>query len=426
MSLDEVFSEQNMFAYSQACVNLAIDLAETRYKKGYFNTLVIPSRGSLPFFLGTLYAMDKLRGISSEAARFSENVAVQPILTPLLPETIYPNTNLHDAETRVLLIPFTADLNVKKFDPTLNNDEFVKKTRQYWAGVTASLFKDSRGRSYDPFFRSFTDIILRRIEDRGRIAEMYEAFPRIDSFSIIDTVISGRACNEILKAFSSLAMYSYIEKSGLSESLVPHAFLIIDENGRKLDNNVKYSQYLRERQTISNLYTFLYPIPKIVSEDTNSSLLGVSAKVYPSIMRESQRRVLDRRDMPFFLGAGSWFIDPEGPNRKHFGVFMGLVYAGIDAALADFFYRGEALDIANRERFRQRRLSFIKYAKDQQINRCLDFNLHKDNGKTNSGEIRPYQTHSSVLHVPLDENQTREIINEVCSLPGLHCKSSMD
>lgn len=422
MALDEIFSQENMLAYSGACVNMAVDMAEKRYQKRPFDTLVIPSRGAFPFFLGMTYALDKLRGISDEAARLSDGLAVQPMLAPLMPEVAKVRTDLDKADLRVLLIPFTADLNVPQFDPSLDNDEFVAKTRAYWAHVTAAFFKNPDLRQKDPYFKSFVDVVLRSIEGRGKVADLYEQFPIVRSFGIMDTVISGRASNDILRAFDSIRRCQYDATNSGYEGFVPEAFLILHEDGKKLARNKGFSEYLRQKERMG--CANMYAIPNIVSEDTNSSLLGVSALVYPSVMRES-RHLECASGREFFVGAGSWFIDPEGLNRSHFRTFMNLVYAGIDAKIAADYY--STLDSASSEveRFNQKRLDFLDLAKKIKILNLGDVYDPSEHTVTYQDTQRPgsYQTHSSVEHVPFSEAYTREIIKQLGKLPGIKVKN---
>ncbi|MEM4270862.1 MAG: hypothetical protein QXO70_02075, partial [Candidatus Pacearchaeota archaeon] len=203
-TLERIFSEENMLAYSNACLELALDMPELRETKG-FDTLVIPSRGAVPLFLGMVYALEKLRDCSEVHKEFYENLGVQPMLTPLLPECSKIANSVVGKDFRVLIIPFTADLNIEKFDSETSNDEYTRKTREYWANVSAAFFKSQNNRNQDPYFRSFVDVILRDIECRDYLAKIYEVFPQIKSFAILDTVVSGRASNDILKAFDSIA-----------------------------------------------------------------------------------------------------------------------------------------------------------------------------------------------------------------------------
>jgi len=240
--LENIFSEENLMRYSKACLDLALDIP-TVFQEKQMDTLVIPSRGAVPFFLGMKYALGNLveEHISDEHVDFYDNLGVQKSLVPLLPKNSRKNRgDLEGKRVRVLLVPFTADLNLTKFDAEENTDEYVEKTRKYWAQVTAAMFKPLEERLEDPYFRSFTDVVLRQIEGREKAARAYEKFPQIKRFGIMDTVISGRASNHILKAFQALA------QKERNSNLNPYAFLIVDEDQRKLRRD--FGEYLRRRK----------------------------------------------------------------------------------------------------------------------------------------------------------------------------------
>ena len=120
MTLEEIFNEETMLAYSNACLDLAIDIPEKRKKHG-FDTLVIPSRGAVPFFLGMVHALENLKNYGDEYEDFHRNLGVQPMLTPLLPENSTISNSVRGKKYRVLLVPFTADLNIPKFDSKENS-----------------------------------------------------------------------------------------------------------------------------------------------------------------------------------------------------------------------------------------------------------------------------------------------------------------
>jgi hypothetical protein len=174
-----------------------------------------------------------------EYPEFHSNLGVQSMLSPLLPENTGIATSPQGKKIKVLLIPFTADLNVHKFDASLDNTEFTRKTREYWANVTAAFFQPLEKRLEDPYFKSFTDVVLRDIEGRASVAELYEVFPQVNRLAFIDTVISGRASNEILRAFDGIS-----ERWG-NPNMKPSAFLIVDKNGTALKKRQEYADYLR-------------------------------------------------------------------------------------------------------------------------------------------------------------------------------------
>ncbi len=407
MGLEEIFSEQNILAYAGACLDLAVKVPESRMAHN-FDTLVIPSRGAVPFFLGMTYALDEISQLSSDHNQFYEDLGVQSLIAPLLPEKSKVARSISGKDLRVLLVPFTADLNIEKYDSKEDNTEFTTKTRKYWANVTASFLEPSQKRMNDPYFRSFTDVVLKEIEQRQNVAEAYENFPQIKRFSLIDTVISGRAASDILRAFDELS----VERK--NEDLLPDAFLIIDESGAKL--KPEFLRYLRKYEVEGQIKS-MYPIPRIVSEDEGASLLGVSAVVYPSIMKASKELYVGEK--PFFVGAGSWRLDNELGGRdnvyaSNFNRFMNLVYRAIDAKyVTEFQGKAESNEM---DAFRQERTDFIKYGNENRI-------LGKHDAETAVLKLSPkyhiegaYETGSHVVHVPFNKNSTHDLVTKLQSI----------
>ncbi len=402
--LENIFSKENIKKYSEACLDLAVQIPESRknWKHRNFDTLIIPSRGAFPFFLGMVYSLDKLKKFEGVQEEFYNNLGAQNTINSLLPK----NLELKGKDIRTLLIPFTADLNISKIYPDQNNDEFIYKTRKYWANVTKSFSLEPSEREKDPYFRAFTDLILRDIEGKEELAKEYECFPRAKGFSIIDTVISGRASNDILKSFDEL-----IE----DPKLVPSASLIIDENGEKLKS--KYSQYLYSK--VPKLVDIHY-IPRIVSEDKGASFLGVAAVIYPSIMKQSLNSRYNGKE--FFIGAGSWHksSDLGGDYSENFKFFMEMIYRGIDLSFEkNYESKGEKSLYKAREKFEESRESFLEREDEIKALKKSE-NIDVLNLTRNySYEGGCYETSSRVFHAPFTEKSEERAINHILSLPGI-------
>lgn len=415
-SLETIFSEDHMLAYSRACLDLAVEIPESCKKHG-FDTLVIPSRGAVPFFLGGLYALDRIsREWQGEYQDFYEDLGVQPMLTSLLPPNSRVANTTYGKKARVLLVPFTADLNVEKFDPSQSNDDYTSDTRFYWANVTASFFKPTEERKADPYFKSFVDVILRYVEGRNHHAEIYEAFPAIKRFAMIDTVISGRASNDILSSFDFLASLQG------ERALMPWTFLIVDENGQKLRPD--FARYLEQKKRDGQVIT--HEVPRIVSEDEGASLLGVSAVMYPSVMRASKKLVVNGK-REFFVGAGSWFLgsdlETDSNCTENFRMFMDLVYSGINVEYSKAF--GDGVDEKDLERFRRLRQDYLNYAGSTKMFTKTPNVAALKLDKRFVIES-PYQTGSFVLHVPFSDKTTQKILEELKSIPSVSVRTRTD
>ncbi len=413
-TIDEIFSEENMLRYADACIDLAVDLPQFKNdSQEAFDTLIIPSRGAVPFFLGMVYALEPLKEVSPECDDFLKNLGVQEMLAPLLPDNSSVSRTAEDKNVRVLLAPFTADLNIERYDNKESNDDYTQRTRDYWARVTASLFKPLEERANDPYFSSFVDVVLRDIEGRTSMAENYSNFPQISSVAMIDTVISGRAATQIFQSFDQIA-----EESG-NDAFRPYSYLIIDENGSKL--KPAFSRFLNIKRAKGEVKK-MYEVPRIVSEDEGASLLGVSAVVYPSVMKAS--KMLSVKGKEFFVGAGSWRLGAELGQGEHmykvnFRKFMDLVYASIDARFANHYGLGDAK--LNSDRFRTVRKDVAGHIAEKKVLSINDPNTdvlclnHKYRTKD------PYETGSHVVHVPFDVSSTDNILSRLCALPTVFC-----
>lgn len=418
-SLEQILSEENLLAYSTACMALAEELASAR-KKNQFDTLLIPSRGAFPFLIGMVYSLNKMRDLGDDIQDIYKNLVIPSILAPLIPENSHLSTDTKSATNRsslkVLLIPFTADLNIEKFDSTEDSTEYVQNTRRYWANVTASFFEEPSSREKGPYFRTFTEIILRDLEKRDEIANIYQAFPKVNSFAMIDTVVSGRASHDILTSFDTLVR----EKK--NQNLLPYSFLIVDQNGKKLERHPTYYSYLKEKE--EKKLVKMLRIPRIVSEDENTALLGVSAVVYPSLMKESKKLVyrVDKteEEKPFFVGAGSWYINPNSTCMNHFKRFMNLVYSGIDFIFSRD-YKKEQERLAALENFRQMRKDYLSYAESINLLDLKDTEIAFSQGLQQLNKCSSYETGSHVIHLILNEMHTKGLISKIRNLPGIRC-----
>jgi hypothetical protein len=404
--IEEIFSGENLLAYSGACLELAARIPE-RKKLKPFDTLLIPSRGAVPFFIGMRYGLKKVAQLSSDHEDFLNGLEISPLL-PSIGEEAQTAEN-SSKRTNVLLVPFTADLNIGQFDPTQSNDEYTKKTRIYWANVTSAMFRDREQRLRNPHFRSFTDITLKDIERRSEIAEFYCNFPKIQRFAMIDTVISGRASNDILQAFDNLA----IEKQ--NPDLMPAAFLVVDENGHKL--NRVFASYLN-RKTLGGQVEMFY-VPRIVSEDEGASLLGVAATVYPSVMRASKS--LRLYDQEFFVGAGSWHTLSSLKHEETYAVtfkkFMDVINKGIDTVFQREYSQDD--DHHTEAIFENARRDLVKHLIDYKVLSHHDVNvgfLGLNKRYSADPKSLPYETHSKVVHIPFDPVSTNNITSKLCGL----------
>ncbi|MBI3623038.1 hypothetical protein HY212_03080 [Candidatus Pacearchaeota archaeon] len=420
-SLEEIFSAGHVRNYAETCLNLAMSIPQ-QFASRNLDTLVIPSRGAVPIFIGATYALNKLgEAFGGEHKDFYDNLAVQSMIEPLMPHSSSISTDVSKAKYRVLLVPFTADLNVTRFYPSVDEDEYVRKTRNFWARFTGSFFSEPKDRAKNPYFKTFTDVVLRSIEGRDEIAQMYERFPKVEGFGLIDTVISGRASSQILQ--SSDQMFT---EMGFKESPY-YPFLIVDENSRKLRD--PFRQFLKRKQVRGELE--IHPAARIFSEDKGASFLGVAAVVYPSIMKESERHLLLNGSQEFFVGAGSWRLGSDLGRlgkfyKDSFDKFKGLIYSGIDHIFARDYGDNIAEQESTAVKLTEVREAFIKYADETGIMRGQgeeDYSVLRIN--KNYPMQEPYETGSGVVHVPFTPDATQKLIDKITRIsPGVRARDS--
>ena len=395
MGLEHIFSDENLRKYAGACFSLATDMAEV-WEKKRFDTLLIPSRGAFPFFLGMIYALNKIgKEFGEPYNSFYKGLSIQKAFSSIIHDDLEVSHKVEESDIKTLLIPFTADLNFKRPTNKRFEDDYVTKTRRYWARVTSSFFSSLEERIKDPYFNSFINITLNEIEGRRRVSEMYRDFPKIERFAMIDTVISGRASNDILRSFSDLS------ESKENPNLVPYSFLIVDNNGEKLQSS--YRLYL-ESIGAQNGMEF-YKVPRIVSEDQGASLLGIASLVYPSVMRSSEDTEFNGEE--FFVGAGSWRLSNDlGRDHSyigHFNKFMKVIYEGIKSELNE------------ENEFDKKREEFLDYKETHKIPPYGSDPLEMFDLNYNVEDL--HETHSRVVHVYFNKKDTEKTLKKIVGLP---------
>ena len=96
MGIEDIFSQENMLSYSKTCLDLAIALPEELHLREA-DTLVLPSRGAVPIFLGFLHGLKKLTVFERTHRDFYENMGVQGMIAPLLQDRSLAEKDLRKA-----------------------------------------------------------------------------------------------------------------------------------------------------------------------------------------------------------------------------------------------------------------------------------------------------------------------------------------
>ena len=395
-SLERIFSEENLLDYGRACVDVALDLSGRN-----IDTLLIPSRGAFPIFLGVVCA---LRSIGKE---YDDVNDAYRRLNPIIPVNGWLEKYLR-AEDRnyelpsmnILFTPFTADLKIS--EGGIDSLEVIRGVRDYWAKVTRAFFMSPEERKEDPYFRSFTEVVLKYIENRPDLARRYESFPQVKNLGLIDTVISGRASATIIESMDEIG-------------LNPYSILIVDDEGKKL--RTPFKQTLDARVYAYPSRANMVKTKRIVSEDEGAALEGVIALVYPSLMIRSLDLRHENRN--FLFGAGSWHYPSvtEGIYSQNFGLFMKAIEKAVEINCADYLTEYDNAKEC-KQQFDTAREVFLEFMDKHNLlrtreNSVTPFNLNPDLIVKGA-----YETSSHVLHVPFDRLST-ERVTEVLATKAL-------
>lgn len=395
MGLEAEFSDENVRAYSKACVDIADSLL-VRSKDDGFDTLLIPSRGAVPFFIGAVYALQELAETFPDAKSLLGKLRIPNMMREyVLPADLSRANEPTKKPVNVLFMPFTADINMQPFaeqnsiEESVSSEEFVNRTRLYWTKVVKGLAQGGKRRAESPHLQFYL-FLLREHERRPDIAEEYESSPRVDEIVMIDTVISGRASTTIIDGFAQ-------------EKMSPHCLLIVDNNGNSYKQ--PYKTQIEIGKSRGMIETFM--IPKIFSEDRGASLEGVIGVVYPSLMYQATGLMLNGQYF-FPAGAGSWYPLREGDtHKKAFLSFCRMLRAGVSLSCEEYSSCPDAethqksLDANRRILLETLRKYDLLSQNPEQLRKVK---LVQANPKT------IYETSSHVVHVPYPEGYTREVL----------------
>ena len=104
----------------------------------YFDCFLLPSRGAFPFFVGVAHAMSRIARDHTDYAEFNKTLELPGTVKSYVSEEGFGGPN---SKRKVLLIPFTADLNVSGIIDGVDESSLIDLTRDYWAHVTTSFLK---------------------------------------------------------------------------------------------------------------------------------------------------------------------------------------------------------------------------------------------------------------------------------------------
>lgn len=252
-----VFTKENIVEYGQTALDLCCCL-RVLFKEGY-DSIVIPSRGAMPIFRAAKHAwFSEANYLVDRDSRFDSRMEI-----------------LGSAIHAVTILPFSADPAEEK--------QTSKAIRRFWVKVLSALVRRDGQDPYLTFYKKLVQHL------QGK--ELSQVLPRdlpSDKFIFIDTVVSGRAVDEILEAF---------ELEGLDKC---HLILLIDRNGDSIQGVYKR----RIEALVAERRCTLFYLNSLWTEDRGPSVSGVWSTVYPQILTELQGRFSWSDDC---YGAGSFY-----------------------------------------------------------------------------------------------------------------------
>jgi hypothetical protein len=263
-----IINKESTVSYFKACLKTAQLLED--YAVDDYKNILMPSRGAYPIY-----------GIARDInyRLMKENLHAENR------HQVFKDYHYLNSFTGCIWLPFTAH--------TGNQDEDSKSSliRQSWVKVLKSYLDDQYSIERSTYEYINSHILKKDIyKDRLRIIKEFKLV-------YIDTVISGKAAFEILKAFEENSINDY------------KAILVVDRNGDKLKKEYKdYLYWLKNK----NLIEFVY-CSDLFTEDKGPSFGGITGMVFPTIMN----------CLPDFMGsdingdiigAGAWALEVSMRN----------------------------------------------------------------------------------------------------------------
>jgi len=373
------FTLENFKSYAHVCSEIALDMPDKD-----FDTLLLPSRGAMPVFMGALYALDKIEDPKAEdflnrlhAPKLIQDYAKIKGIT----------TGKKENEINVLLCPFTADLNMEQYREDVESSKFVDEMRDYWAEVISGFTKGKKERKKNQQLQFYLNL-LENVENRKELAEEYGNYPRVEKIAMIDTVISGRASSTILKSFKK-------------REIEPYSFLVVDKNGERL--KYPYSNDLLQAQNIGMAKK--YNMNRLLTEDEGAHLEGIVAAVYPSLMFKGSNSISETEEFypvgfkPF--GAGSWHLPKEGSDCKRtYELFLNTLKKSVE----DCWESSSKTRSEMQESIDSLCIKLKEHAKNPEHETSESLNYVKQHAN------KIYVTGSGVVHICFSDNYNHAII----------------
>lgn len=393
------FSEEWIARYVEGCSEVALTLhtvVENVRSAGKKPIVLIPSRGAVPIFL---IANEVLRRMDSTHTLLDpKRVSYYPrkIFEVLSQDRINKISDGQDitanppvSEIDVVLYPFTADVSLEMngeewlarklrdscskavYDLVFKTDQYPEDLGWYYF-LMSKLKKDSQcSPKLNP------DEIVRALKD----------YPGAENGQIIliDTVISGRAAQDIVTSFASLG-----------HKVAP--VLAVDTTGGGHFQKVREAEINRSIawEFIGDQTPFIH-FP-LITEDKGASVLGVSAINFANFNQARFFHDNDKRFKPDFMPQSCIWTLPPGSNCEY---SLSTFHQFIELATKKAGH--EVLgDIAD---FRGRLLPLI-HTHAAPDDKDLRATIRTDNGLTAK------ETASHIISLWLSEKQAQEWVKE--------------
>lgn len=268
------------------------------------------------------------------------------------------------------ILPFSADPQTKI--------ETTNAIRLYWSKVLSAIVK-----------RQGEDEVLlayKAVNENLGSTPWPSLLPHrlpSEKFIFIDTVVSGRAVNEIIKSFDDIGLKNY------------HLILLVDGNGNKLRKEYKMliDQLVHEKKCT------LIKVANLFTEDRGPSVSGIWSTVYPQVLEHFSHTYGWES-----YGAGSFYIRvrtdrPSNPGDANYNLPVTTFYGTLSTCIY----------IA---------LNYINKIKQSQSNR----------GEKNAGRIDQdsLNNHETSLWAEMVEQITMQLNHEISTIQQRGYLSPLD
>lgn len=321
-SREQEFSQESIEKYVEGCSEVAVALGSATneiLKAGKKPVILIPSRGAIPIFL---LAHEILKNLDSDHPLVNQdnNVGYYPgKIFEVISNGRISSSPQSETKIDVILYPFTADVSSET-----NSEEWLaRKLRESCARAFYDLtFKTNQYPEDLSWFYFLMGKMVKNGHDESKInpnAIVEElknypgANPNISQVVLIDTVISGRAAQDIILSFAALGhkvtpILAVDSRSG-GHFQQPRKAEI--ERAMSWDYMAGYSPFIN------------FPL---ITEDKGAALLGLSAINFANFNRPGFFRSIDNRFRSDFLPQSCvWALPPDQQRALYLDTFHDFI-----------------------------------------------------------------------------------------------------